>query len=511
MSRRGPWHVLGIVPTDDVKAIRKAYADKLRGMDVDQDAAGYAALRQARDATLHLARQNHVSTDTALPIIAEDMAAGEEGHELPTPEIESSPSSVERIIGPDVALLEILFPNAEYSQDPLSDEEWAKANAALVRIVGDAQDGELVRQHAVEMWLADSLARAWPRSSMLLEHAAEAFDWEKQSGQIHEGPAQAFLNARLAGMRFHAMLESPTHWGHKAWRELSTPGKKGLFGRFRTSEHEIRTLLAKIRESHPDLEAYLDQEKVQSWEHAVSNPWISAGSIIFFIFVTLQIVGMCSRIAGRDYEDQANSPIVITGSQLDERRDEIARRVFGPETDFLFVETHSAPLARAITTYGEQDNDAEAEALVRLWLFSAARTAEFEQLVRIKELKLDLALLARRWEGGEACSAFLETGRLPARIVPTDELRQREQSLAREFLQTGALEGVGPNSGESRASVPGEIFAVAQRVSGLSREKADEVATGGGTPEQRCLFRTALMAEVLRQPGRVDVDLLRIL
>lgn len=50
-----PWHVLGIAPTDDVRAVRRAYAARLKSIDIDTDPEGYAALRLARDAALRAA------------------------------------------------------------------------------------------------------------------------------------------------------------------------------------------------------------------------------------------------------------------------------------------------------------------------------------------------------------------------------------------------------------------------------------------------------------------------
>jgi hypothetical protein len=50
------WAALGIAPTADAAAIRKAYADKLRGIDQDREQAAFMALRQAFTQALRLAR-----------------------------------------------------------------------------------------------------------------------------------------------------------------------------------------------------------------------------------------------------------------------------------------------------------------------------------------------------------------------------------------------------------------------------------------------------------------------
>ena len=64
MSSGLPWSLLGIPATGDVKAIRKAYADRIKAMDLDADVAGYAALRDARDAALQIARRKEPAPGT---------------------------------------------------------------------------------------------------------------------------------------------------------------------------------------------------------------------------------------------------------------------------------------------------------------------------------------------------------------------------------------------------------------------------------------------------------------
>lgn len=50
------WRMLGIARTEDTGAIRRAYAERLRAMDVDADPDAYERLRDARDVALRLAR-----------------------------------------------------------------------------------------------------------------------------------------------------------------------------------------------------------------------------------------------------------------------------------------------------------------------------------------------------------------------------------------------------------------------------------------------------------------------
>ncbi|WP_066660024.1 hypothetical protein [Sphingomonas sp. CCH9-E2] len=74
-----PWQVLGIAPTEDVRAVRRAYAARLKSIDVDTDPEGYAALRLARDAAL---RQANGQGDGADHAESADQAAPQGNGEL---------------------------------------------------------------------------------------------------------------------------------------------------------------------------------------------------------------------------------------------------------------------------------------------------------------------------------------------------------------------------------------------------------------------------------------------
>jgi hypothetical protein len=74
VSVPGPWAVLGIEPTQDVLRIRRAYADALKRTNPEQDATGFAALRQAYE--LVLAQARLAARGATAPAAAPEPAAG---------------------------------------------------------------------------------------------------------------------------------------------------------------------------------------------------------------------------------------------------------------------------------------------------------------------------------------------------------------------------------------------------------------------------------------------------
>jgi hypothetical protein len=62
------WTVLGIAPTRDALLIRRAYATLLKRLNADEDPAGFAALRQAYEQAMMLARAAEMSAPVAVPV-----------------------------------------------------------------------------------------------------------------------------------------------------------------------------------------------------------------------------------------------------------------------------------------------------------------------------------------------------------------------------------------------------------------------------------------------------------
>lgn len=329
MTPTQAWKVLGIAKTAEVAAIRRAYADRLKAMDVDKDVDGYARLREARDAALRWARMQAAPPQddefdpfanvTPLEEI-EDVGPAPEpstwlyaapemkgeadpsltrklGEAAPrldvTPGFVAAQAPAEQAIAVkrdpfarpvllgleptsdavmpawahEQALYRLLLPQSN-SEEPPALEGWEEAMALghLKAVLRHAETVSVTAFDEIDNWLARILADAWPRSAPLLEPAAAVFGWESERGQVSERPAVAFLNARLRGLRFREKVEDPKHPLHKAWKELTTPAHQGSRKGWFVKRGEVEQLLEGVRRNFPELEHHFDPWRVALWE-----------------------------------------------------------------------------------------------------------------------------------------------------------------------------------------------------------------------------------------------------
>ena len=537
VKRRWPWDVLGIERTGDKGAIRRAYAERLKAMDLDADVGGYADLRHARDEALRQAAQGEVheapvladefdELEADLPDFAGDGdddrgdpdddfaitwddihpgAGGDFGYG--TGEFADPGTAIADDAGPghDRVLAGLLYPGSEYSDAAFTHEEYAAAQAALDALLAEAHGGDLGREQAIDHWLAELLAETWPRSAPLVEQAATAFDWLALSGQIGERPALQFLNPRLRGMRFAEKVEQPEHPLHKAWSELKKPGQKGLLDPLRVKRAEIETLLGGIRTRYPEVESYLDPERVASWEKPAPGWMTWATQRVFIFFAVFGLLSFCGR---------ALDEVSIPQAQLDA----IAADVFGegrkmadvqaadPDLHDLLYDGIDRALDRGDSA--EEASNQTVERVRQLTAF-ALEDAPREELLAIAEVRRRLFELAS--EGGTpACLAFITEARLPEVGGLPDGLRDAERVLAWRLAQADLLDPNYSAQEDQRIPLPPWVGPGLAERTGLSPERINAVLQGEET-EDFCAVRIALIETLLSRPDEAPEELLRIL
>ncbi|MCL6249850.1 hypothetical protein M3P36_02140 [Altererythrobacter sp. KTW20L] len=550
------WRTLGIKATDDKAAIRRAYADKLKALDVDNDVAGFAKLRQARDIALRLAASaaaraaeeqapeepdyrddgaDYGSPDDWDAVVLEsDQAPAEPpvpgartrawGSEEP-PETDSQ--RIERQLR---ALAQLVFPDGNYSDDGFTLPDYEQALALVNSLVAEAHAARLEVYNAIDHHLAEMMAQGWPRSAALVERANEEFHWLGEAGTIDERPALRFLNLRIRGMRFVENVGQPGHVLHKVWTELARPGKPNPLDRFRAKKDDVRILLNGVRERYPEVESYLNPERVGWWDRRLTDSgpgiigWIIR--IVGILWMVAVVFGALSR--GDNNERNARTQVESAAENqaetpMSEREEELGLRlaleqIMGKDGAVEAGEDYSAFRAGVTTAYlssrrsGENHEQALVRALqvARVFALDARRLAEFGELVEINEVqRLWLQALQREGRIGEDCPMRKAGLAGLGDVILGVEPQERERAMFRRLREAGLMASH-PRFGELRADIPGDVVGAIIDRSGLADETVYAALQDNGH-QRRCQVKLAMLDVVLARPGTVSADLLRIL
>ncbi len=352
MSPSTAWQLLGIEATADSKAIRRAYAARLRAIDPDQDRDGFAALRDARDHALMLASGEvadapppgimidgmevivpspdvaftapllttddsasaslsiepvEPDADWRMPPIAPDCRiAADAGDAIALP----LPDGADALIVPTVtraevqdlsradhALHALLYPDpdAESQDRPMHPADIVNGTTLIKRIHAEAQEGAIDLHARVDDWLANILAGSWPRAQPLLAPAARLFGWDALDGQIDAPPAVDFINRRLASDRFAQQVQQKGHPLHRAWQQLAKPTRPGQSWALWWQGAKVDELITTIRRDYPELEQRLDWHRIALREERTGLAIASFGGRILFGVVLLQLLGAMAR------------------------------------------------------------------------------------------------------------------------------------------------------------------------------------------------------------------------
>lgn len=353
MTPTHAWRTLGIAATAETRAIRQAYATRLRALDVDADRDGFAALRDARDLALQLAesgalldiaepppsapadsRALRVAADVmhapllaltdgeggvaALPVAlrtrydaSDRMAVPAEGpaDSRVAPSASLRPPTLDVVSAGTVtlgsrsekfdvhyhAIHDLLIPPGVEEPGPLTHDERVVLGAHIDAVLHDPRLAEISFYGDVSRWFANTLARACPRSDPTLARVADHFGWMTDADKIGQDPALAFVTRRQRTLDFLAAVQQSKHRLHSAWSELTRPSNEHSRRSWGVSKTRVNELLATVRRDYPDLEGALDWHRVNLWENRY-NWGKTAWPVGLLIFVAFRILIAISTI-----------------------------------------------------------------------------------------------------------------------------------------------------------------------------------------------------------------------
>ena len=534
---------MGIDPTSDTGAIRKAYADVLRSINPDEDIAGFADLRRARDQALWLAAQqgrDDASDDEddgelyGLGALDDDADADWEEDDggwdiapaftpgesfAPAPELGPELSEAQRRAqGAWDVLLGVLYPEGDFSEDAVTHQELEEGLEALGVLTARAEEADLEEHDALDSALADLFARTWPRSAPFVEPANAAFHWLGEAGALEERYSLRFLNDRLKGMRFHEKVQQPDHPLHNAWEELSRPGRAGVFDRLKVSRLDVHRLLVGMRERYPELEAHLDPERVASWEgsgagrgEVYSDGRRNFGGIVLFVVLFFALIRGMAALGGIG-DDRADDRALAPPSALLEvnlgEQDAQVAAVFGPDMDMAKLRATDPVFADQLSqNFDYREVTGGTLAFVRNKALQSAEIAKFEELVAFGELK-QMWLAAAIKVPGQCQNVMAGDFRsLPLQLGKDEAARERQ--LLRRLLDAKLLGHLSDRDG-GNFSIPGWAVEKMLKQSGLT---IDELTAALKDPEhpKRCQVDLTMLRVILAEPGRVSPEVLRAL
>lgn len=518
-----PWRTLGISRTEDVAEIRRAYARKLKTIDVEADPDAFVALRQALDHALWEANDAKYREQSPLPGEESEVEAAmpawapdDVGLLEPAPAWEAAPAPPPVDRARFEALDVLLFPDDQAAPPPPPE-----ALAAALRAILDHPDMERIDHSAnVEHWLADTLYQAIPRSDPIIPLAIDHFRWDRQDGRWDQSWLIQDLVARRGAADLLGRLPDPAHPLHRAWRELTRDGDRLPFWRPGLAG-EVGQLLGFIRQQAPDAEGALNAQRVLLWDERLAGGGIGGGlgwaaTIFWVVFIGFKVLA----IVGVGSSSGTAPPAPLQSVYAAEARadlDPIIRDETGNAADLAAIRAGNPELARRLSVrWAEASRRREPRYTfvvgVRVLLTDAAREGlrGGSYALQADHLRLIRDELAwQREHDLEHCPR--RTGSVGDALTLPEEFRQRRRALrARAMMATVADPQAELAPGVNRSfPIPGTIAVAAARRSGLPNDRLGNAWQGQGTPADVCAANIALIEAALAAPQRVGAPLLR--
>ena len=242
------WEILGIAPTEDRRAIRSAYAARLKAIDPEADPKAFIALREALEA-----------------------ASTGGGTTWNFPE-QSAPQPVTTGTAADIALERDC---AEL--DRMLNDGSAGANApellTLVRrIWNNPACDHIGRDEWVEGWLAHLIADRLRWSDAIVEPSIKHYGWDRRSEEFDLPPELATILARSRDLAALAGITSARHRHYATFKMLERDPADVPEIEKRNADLSLRQLLVAIHDRYPTIEWHFGEARLRAWVEDIEAP-----------------------------------------------------------------------------------------------------------------------------------------------------------------------------------------------------------------------------------------------
>lgn len=311
-----PWETLGIEPTGDVKAVRRAYAQRLKAIDPDSDVAGFTALRQARDWAMRLAELHAEVADPSTPMVV--LASDEIVYMPPGPEAAAEQAEVEAVdasaatpppedMPPAAAPPPSPEPSEEAVRMALADAaaapppppldlrreadfgalqalyamvydrtrriSQAEMSALVERVLADPAMQNLDHADHVERFFIDTIVRGTPRSDPMVDPAIAYFGWDAPDTELQRSEALTWILQRAKDRYFEIELRTQNQPLYRFLRRLRLPPPTGLGGWIDgwVAGAQVEYVLGYLQTYHPTVVTGLNAAAVDWWRDRIQH------------------------------------------------------------------------------------------------------------------------------------------------------------------------------------------------------------------------------------------------
>ena len=287
------WQTLGIEPTDYLGTIRRAYAVRLKAIDIDFEPHQFVTLREAYEAARSGMREipKPFPIETATPETDpfESAQAAMDGADR---------TAIQRIAGRILHLLQGGEPIAAI-EDELTD--------LTLRMLAEVDRDTVDRQADAEEWIVGTIAANLPRSDAMVHPAVASFRWlNRRNGQYRPGKVTVVID-RMRDLNFaqlHVLREGGRH--HLAWLTLQHPPRRGFLQRpdfaglaalgplFREAGDMPRVATVTfdkgiVAEWHAQLRRH--DLALRRWKNSRDARWTHNAGVVIWVLVVVMFVG----------------------------------------------------------------------------------------------------------------------------------------------------------------------------------------------------------------------------